>query len=130
MENEILFRINNIDLFKTYIKKQVWDRFKFKMFDYIIPEENNVKSILHRKEIDDKLLPERILDSEIDKFIILDEHDNSKGFIMMIDINRLILSLTNEIISKHLNIMVDEGIMEMCWDKNRCEFIWRPNLKE
>ena len=124
---ETIFAIKDVVAFKEYIRTQVWKKFQGKIHNFFDEES---ASLLQKQNIDVPDIPVDILDYEIDRFILIDDNDDNKGIILKRDIKRLITSLTNEVISYHLNKMVDAGIMEMCWDSERYEFIWRPKLKE
>ena len=127
-KKDTLFRVKDIRSFKEYVRRQVWKKFCGKIHDCFDDEDDD--SILNKQELTEEELPQDILDCEIEKFVVQDEFDRNKGYILKADIARLITSLTNELISNHLNSMVDIGVMEMCWDDKKCEFIWRPKLKE
>ena len=129
-DDNFMLIINDLRLFKKDIKDQVLDKFKSKISKYLPKEEDDVKSLLNKLNLRDDYITPKILDYEINKFVITDEYNKNKAFINKNDIPRLITSLTNEIICKHLNLLVDTGIMEMCWDSDKFEFIWRPKKKE
>lgn len=129
-DDNFMFRINDLRLFKKDIKEQVLNKFKTKLSKYLPDEEEDVTSLLNKIKLKGDYITPNILNYEIEKFVVIDEYNKNKGFINKNDIPRLVTSLTNEIICRHLNLLVDTGIMDMCWDSEKYEFIWRPKRKE
>jgi hypothetical protein len=41
------------------------------------------------------------------------------------DIEKIIKNVYKELVEKILNKLVDEGILEMCWDCDKMEVIWK-----
>jgi len=41
------------------------------------------------------------------------------------DIEKAIKTLYKELVEKVLNKLVDEGILEMCWDPEKMEILWK-----
>lgn len=126
-DQESLLRIKNLEAFKEDIRDKVRVQVRSKLSKYLKDEES---SILEKIDIDGQGIPEDILEYEVDKFVLVDEFDPNRGYINKHDVSLLITSLKNEIICRHLNELVDNDIMEMCWNKDKCEFIWRPKIKE
>ena len=127
-EKETLYRIKDLHDFKDHIKTQVWKKFKVKISDYFEVDNDDVSSIVNKEEVDESYVSLEVLEYEVEKFVVVDEWNKNRGYIMKSDIARLITSLTNEIISKHLNKLVDKGTLEMCWDNEKYEFVWRPKM--
>lgn len=69
-----------------------------------------------------------ILDFELRKFIKTNQNDEFTIFKK--DINKLIISLSNEITSHILSKMVDNGKLSLCWDKTSKDFVFYPLIKE
>jgi hypothetical protein len=41
------------------------------------------------------------------------------------DYEAVILRVYKNLVCKILNKQVDMGVLELCWDKKECNFIWR-----
>lgn len=126
-----LFKIKNLEKFKVYLKDKVWENFNEKFEDkFTLEDDEEIPTYLKKESLTSEDLPDIIFEYEISKFVIYDDYDISQGYIIKRDIFKLITSLTNEIIGRHLNHLVEKGILEMCWDDVYDEFIWRPKQKE
>lgn len=65
------------------------------------------------------MVHEDIIESEIEKFVIIDDRNPNRGYILRENLFRLIHSLANELISKFLNYLVDKEELVLCWDQKR-----------
>jgi hypothetical protein len=125
IEDDIQY-ILNIEIFTNIVLDQSWDLFVDKCLTNI-PAEFNGKYTKEEKCIN---ISQDIIDSEIEKFVIIDERESNKGFILKDNVFRLLHSLSNEMISRYLNDLVDSGELNLCWDSKKHEFIWLPNKEK
>jgi hypothetical protein len=58
------------------------------------------------------------------------EWNNNALCIKKINIEKSIRDTYKYIVYKQLNKQVDEGKLELCWDRRKKEFFWRQNLNE
>lgn len=124
-------KIIDMEGFLKFLKDKSFEQFTHKIQKYIGKEiKVNLKSIKQ-----DELMPKSVIELEINKFFwngleVDGEETGNKDdvFIMKSHIEDTVKTLSNEIIYKFLAKLVDHGTLEMCWDSDFNQFIWRNKL--
>jgi hypothetical protein len=124
-------KIIDMDGFIKFLKDKSFEQFTHKIKKYIGKEiKVNLKSIKQ-----DDLMPTAVIMLEVNKFFWngLEVDGNEVGnkndvFIMKYHIEDTVKTLSNEIIYKFLAKLVDAGTLEMCWDTDFNQFIWRNKI--
>jgi hypothetical protein len=57
--------------------------------------------------------------------LIEDTNDATKYYAVSKDVSSIIGNITNKIIYNIMNDLVDRNILEMCWDGDKNDFMWR-----
>jgi hypothetical protein len=101
------------------------DNIKVNAFNITISKLANNKFVFDnlRDDFIDSFSPD-ILDFELKKFLKINKNDEFT--IYRKDINKLVVSLSNEITSHILSKLVDSGKLALCWDKIEKNFIFYP----
>jgi hypothetical protein len=66
-----------------------------------------------------------MIEHECSKSIFINPETPYDVVIYEDDIERIIKVLYKDLVEKILNKLVDDGILEMCWDDSKMEIIWR-----
>lgn len=115
-------KIINVNKFYNYIKEESIGVFLLKFDKYF----DSSQFLINLEEYE-SFIQEDVFDFECERFIKFDDDNNM--FIRTEDIDHLISSLSNEMVSFILNHLVDIGILEMCWDNERDSFVWKLSKK-
>lgn len=126
-------KIIDMEGFIKFLKDKSFEQFTNKIKKYIGKEiKVNLKSVKQ-----DELMPTNIVILEVKQFFwngseIEGEDSKNKDdiFIMKSHIEDTVKALSNEIIYKFLSNLVNDGILEMCWDSDFNQFIWRSRVIE
>lgn len=127
-ESELLIcKITNMEGFVEYVKKRAWENFTIKVARHFSDKKDIKKIELDTDDIgDDEDLPLDVIMYELRRFVF---YGNEKEtFILKHNIEDIIKSLANHIIAKFMGRLVDQGVLDMCWDSKFNEFIWRPKV--
>jgi hypothetical protein len=129
-EGELLIcKIVNMEGFVEYVRKMSWQEFSLKVSKRFSDKKDIKKIELDTDDIgDDEDLPLAIIMSELRRFVFYGE--DKEPFILKSNIHDIIKTLANHIIAKFLGRLVDQNILEMCWDPKFNEFIWRVKGKK
>lgn len=73
---------------------------------------------------DDEITDEDIF-VELFPVLIEDEKDINKYYITSKDTTHVIRNISNMFLYAFINQLVDCGLLEMCWDSHKEDFIWR-----
>ena len=105
------------------------DNIKVNAFNITISKLANNKFVFDnlRDDFIDSFSPD-ILDFELKKFLKINKNDEFT--IYRKDINKLVVSLSNEITSHILSKLVDSGKLALCWDKIEKNFIFYPLIQK
>lgn len=85
---------------------------------YIGQWEYPEQSDLPDEEVFDEMVPYLFSDNDEDRF-----------YMMSKDAHNILQSVTNRLIYMLLNNLVDNGVLEMCWNTKTNDFMWRVSLK-
>jgi hypothetical protein len=118
-------KIKDYSGFVNYIKQNVVSAF----IDSVNHHLNSPKMKKLKQQITDEDLPQKVIDSELDIYVFT-QHGVEGKFIVQEDIPNLVKSLTNELFSRFMGKLVDQGIMKFCWDNRYRQFIWIPIKKQ
>ena len=113
-QEEELYTIHDFHKFFKKIKKEV-----LKTFIY---EYSDSQDFIEK--YDEDLLTSDIIQYDCRRYLIFDE-ENQQYHIFKGDIERVIKAVYKELVEQVLNKLVDEGKLELCWDKRTNNFIWR-----
>ena len=105
--------LNKLDSFYLEIKKEALSCFV----------QTYKESMDFIKCYKDESLPLDEIEFECRKYIITEI--GGKKCIMKKDYEAVILRVYKNLVCKILNKQVDMGVLELCWDKKECNFIWR-----
>lgn len=78
---------------------------------------------------DDEDLSEDDVFDEIIPYLFVDDNDQDKFYLLSKDAQKALGEVTNKLIYVFLNELVDEGVLEMCWNDETNDFMWRVSLK-
>lgn len=109
-------KIDNIDLFNIQLKKDA-------IRTFLISYKDSVDFLA---KYNDDLLTYKDIEFASKRFIILLDNEY---YIDKEDVNLLIKELYNQLVFKVLSKLVDEGKLELCWDDERLDFIWRKKRR-
>jgi hypothetical protein len=105
-------RIDNLPAFIHEIKKEAIKTF---LLSY-----KNSEVFLNK--YDNKLLSDRDVEFELRPYLVIKNHCY---YIDYEQIDTLLKVVYQQLVFKILNKLVDDGILEMCWDSLTMNFIWR-----
>ena len=66
---------------------------------------------------------------ELIPYLYPDENNIDKFYMLSADAQTILGEVTNRLIYIFLNQLVDAGSLEMCWNKESNDFMWRVSLK-
>ena len=125
MGDDDLKQIEDLENFLIFLKIKSFKVFLTKMFG--VWKEIYEADDICIKHKDVEWIKDRLDDIEllkdVENFILSDEDQNL--FITDEDYTSLVLSVSNDMVGSFLNKLVDDGLLEMCWDPKIDEFIWR-----
>jgi len=75
------------------------------------------------EKYNDDLLTYDIINYECQRYLFIEGPDYH---IYKSDVERLVKQLYKQLVEQVLNKLVDEGELELCWDKKEENFFWRP----
>ena len=111
---------------KSLISGQMVDKYIVKstkdIKDYVAIELK--RYVQHVKKEDMEESEYGLEEDEIEE--IAEQMMNSMHSIKRGDVDRIVLSTTNEIIYKALNVMSGDKLVKLCWDSENDEFVWLP----
>ena len=90
------------------------------MKTFLVTFENATEFI---EKYNEDLLTYDIINHECQRYLLFDKN---KYYIYKGDIERLVKQVYKQLVEQVLNKLVDEGKLELCWDKEEMNFIWRP----
>jgi len=117
-------KITNMEGFVDYLKKKSWQEFSLKVAKHFKDKKDIKKIELDTDDIGDEDLPHDVIMFELRRFVFYGA-DSKEPYILKYNIEDIVKTLANHIISKFLGRLVDQNILEMCWDSKFNEFIWR-----
>lgn len=103
----------DLDNFMTKVKHEALKTF-------LLTFENANEFI---EKYNEYLLTYDIINHECQRYLFF---DGPNYYIYKEDIERLIKRIYKELVEQVLNKLVDEGELELCWDKKEENFFWRP----
>jgi hypothetical protein len=109
------YNIHNINYFRNYVKKEATNTF--------LVSFSKSKEFIELYE--ESLLTDDLVKIECNKHIFINPDNSEDLLIFNEDIEKIIKALYKELVEKILNKLVDDGILEMCWDAEKMEIIWR-----
>ena len=127
MEEE-LKEIDDLEDFLLYVKTEAFKVFLVKMISVSVDIYKDDDVVF--KETEAEFIEKRLDDLEIlkdlERYII--DGENEKLYIYREDAVMSIASIANDMLGKFLNNLVDADVLQMCWDSNNDEFIWRTKI--
>lgn len=87
------------------------------------------KYIERWEEPDEDDLSEEYVFDELVPFLHPDEKDRKKFYILALDAQKILGIIANKLLYTFLSQLVDEGVLEMCWNSKSNDFMWRVSLK-
>lgn len=119
-----ILEIDNLENFILWIREQSYTlairHIGHLFFNDQMKYENEI--------IDDEIDDEEVF-IELFPNLIEDESIANKYYITSKDAAGVIKNIANKFLYNFINQLVDCNILEMCWDKNREDFIWRLTKK-
>lgn len=109
------YNIHNITYFFNYVRKEATNTFLMSF--------SKSKEFIELYE--DSLLTDEMVKLECNKHIFVNPENSEDFLIFCEDIEKIIKVLYKELVEKILSKLVDDGILEMCWDSEKKEVIWR-----
>lgn len=127
-EDLLVCKIVSMEGFVDYLRKMAWEQFTVKVSNHF-KNKNDIKKInLSTDDVGEEDLPLVIIMQEIRRFAFYDKEEE-ETFILRNNIQDIIKTLANQIISNFLGRLVDTGVLDMCWDSKFNEFIWQIKPK-
>ncbi len=109
--------LDNIPDFILYIRKEVLLTFKL----------SYKKSKMFLDKYDKSLLTDDDIEYELSQFISV---KNNMYYIDNEHVEILLKIVYQQLVYKIINILVDDGILQMCWDSDKMDFVWSLNVKK
>jgi len=117
-EDHSVNSIPDINNFKYRLRTNVYKTY-FTFFSSDVEFQNS---------FDENYLTKEVLDFWIEYYTF--KGDNGIVSIYSLDYDRLEMTLYKEFVEAILLSLVDRGILEMCWDKERMRVIWKRSSTE
>lgn len=125
-EEVSVIEIEDIDEFVDWVRKQALSFALERIGKSFFKEESKYDGLWEFPEEED-LSSDEVL-NEIDKVVVVE--DQSKMLILTRDVERALGNVTNLLLQRLLGKLVDIGVLEMCWNPETEDFMWRVPEKD
>lgn len=124
--DENIKEIDDLEDFLLYIKSESFKVFLRKMLTIskdLYNTEDQIFITEKEKDFIEKRLDDYEILYDIERYVL--DGENNTLYIYKEDTVNIIMRIANDMVSNFLNNLVEENILEMCWDPNNNEFMWR-----
>lgn len=125
-EEVSVIEIADIDEFVDWVRAQALSFAVKRIGKSFFNDESKYDNIWDFPEEED-LSPDEVL-NEIDKVVVIEEQD--KMLILTKDVEFALGNVTNLLLQRLLGKLVDAEVLEMCWNPETEDFMWRVPEKD